>query len=109
MAIKYIGDILYDEHLFNNDIKIVIFGTGTYGKNILKYLEQKFVKNSVICFCDSNSVSVNVDIKGIPVWKPEDVFHKFPNADYLVSGKYSREMYDLLKQNSINNIHILVK
>lgn len=108
MSIKYIGDILYDEHLFTRDIKIVIFGAGRYGKRVLEYLEQMGVKDRVICFCDSNSSLGNVDIMGIPVWKNIEVCKEYPNADYLISGKFAREMYDFLKENLIDRIHILL-
>lgn len=108
MSIEYIGDILYDEHLFKKDIKIVIFGAGRYGKRVLKYLEQKCIRDRVICFCDSDNSLKNVDIMGIPVWKPIEVCQKYPYADYLICGKYAREMYDFLKENEIDRIHILV-
>lgn len=108
MSIKYIGDILYDEYLFTKDIKIVIFGAGRYGKRVLEYLEQKRVKDYVICFCDSDSSLGNVDIMGIPVWEPIEVCKKYPDADYIISGRYSREMFNFLNEYHINNIHILI-
>lgn len=108
MGIKYIGDILYDEYLFKDDIKIIIYGAGMYGKKILEYLDRKHVKDHVICFCDSNSNLVNCDIIGIPVWRPIEVCQKYPHADYLISGKYAREMYGFLKENLIDRIHILL-
>lgn len=108
MNIKYIGDIIYDEYLFKDDIKIVIYGAGLYGKKVLEYLEQNHLKDRVICFCDSNSSLVNGDIMGIPVYGTIEICKKYPDAEYLVSGKYAREMYDFLIKKYIHKIHILI-
>ena len=45
---------------------------------------------------------------GIPVWEPSRVCEHYPQADYLISGKYSGEMYKFLIKNHIGKIHILV-
>lgn len=108
MGIKYIGNISYDEALFKSDSKIVIFGTGVYGKKVAEYLAQKHLKDRVLCFCDSNRDLKKINIMGISVGEPFEVCQKYPDADYLVIGKYSREMYGILNEHHINRIHILV-
>lgn len=108
MSIEYIGSILYNKKILEKGNTIVIFGTGICGKRVAEYLEKNGAKNCIICFCDSNYDLAGCDIMGIPIWKPSEVCKKYPNADYLISGKYSWEMYDFLKKNCINKIHILV-
>ena len=46
-------------------------------------------------------------IEGIPVCQTMDSLQKYPDADYLISGKYVNEMYRMLEENAINKIHLL--
>ncbi len=108
MCIEYIGNVLYDKKILQDDIKIVIFGCGIYGKKIAEYLVKKGIKDSIICFCDSNSALECCDIMGIPVRKPKEICRYYPGANYLIGGKFSREMYEELKKNMIKKIHIIV-
>lgn len=105
---EYVGNILYDEKLMCADKKSIIFGAGTYGKKILQYLELNGLIKNVICFCDSSVKSDKRDVNGIPVYHTKDTIKEFSNADYLVSGKYAKEMYYILKQEGIRKIHILM-
>lgn len=108
MSVTYIGSILYDKKLLKDGSKIVIFGTGVCGKKVAEYLIKSYMKDNIICFCDSNGDLVNNDIMGITVWNPIEVCKNHPDAEYLISGKYSREMYEFLKEKQIEKIHILV-
>ena len=104
---KYIGNILYDEKLSCETKKLIIFGAGVYGRRILRYLDINGIKHHVICFCDSDRTMDGKYIDGIPVRYEEDVCRKYLDADYLISGKYMKEMYQALKEKSIEKIHIL--
>lgn len=108
MGIEYIGNIIYDEKLLMSGNKIIIFGTGIYGKRVAEYLKKRVAKDRILCFCDSDSELEDCDIMGIPVRNPIEVCKRYPNEDYLISGKFSREMYEFLKENYIDKIHILV-
>ncbi len=108
MHIEYIGNISYDQELLRGDRKVVIFGAGVYGRKIYKYLKEKGISQNIVCFCDSNSKLGKNDNTNIPILEPLKAFKYFPDADYLISGKYSKEMYELLKENLIDRIHILV-
>ena len=108
MSIAYIGNILYDEKLFKDESKIVIFDTGVCGKKVAEYLIKNCMKDNIICFCDSNGKLINNNIMGIKVWNPVEVCKKLSSAEYLISGKYSHEMYAFLKEKQIEKIHILV-
>lgn len=107
MGIEYVGDIIYNKRILKS-CRIVIFGTGICGKRIAGYLIKKGVKDHIICFCDSNCDLEGCNIMEIPICNPIEVCRNYPDADYLISGKYSREMYEILKENHIDRIHILV-
>lgn len=108
MGVEYIGNMLYDKKILDNGKKIIIFGSGLCGKRVAEYIVKSGGRDSIICFCDSNYGTEKNEIMGIPVLEPSEVCKKYPNADYLISGKYSWQMYDFLKINFINKIHILV-
>lgn len=104
---KYIGDILYDEDLLLENKKLIIFGGGICGKKILRYLDMNGVKSHIICFCDSDKRLQGQDIEGIPIWHIEGVCKHYRDADYLIGGKYVKEMYQTLRDKYVENIHIL--
>lgn len=104
---EYIGNILYDESLLEADGKLIIFGAGVYGQRVLRYLEVNGVKNRVICFCDSDEKLEGKKFEGIQVCSVKETCLRYPDANYLVSGRYSREMYQMLKELDIRKIHIL--
>jgi len=103
---EYIGNILYDDKLYDGDNRFVIFGAGMYGRMLLEYMKQNGMKNTIICFCDSAVTVKGCDIEGIPVLHPSVAFKRYPYADYLVSGRYFREMYRILMWAGIEKIHI---
>ena len=61
----------------------------------------------MICFCDSNESLNGKYIEGIPVRLLEDVCQQYLDADYLISGRYVKEIYQMLREKSIEKIHIL--
>lgn len=105
---EYVGNILYDKKLLEQNRTFIIFGKGTYGKKLLHYLDLNGVRSNIICFCDSKVSAADEEVAGIPVYQPIDACLKYPKADYLVCGKYAREMYEILKNYSINAVHILL-
>lgn len=105
---EYVGNILYDEKLKNINKKLIIFGAGTYGKKILSYLELNGLKKNIICFCDSNVRFNKCRINGIPVYQTKDVLKEYSDADYLVGGRYAKEIYFILSRAGIKKIHILI-
>lgn len=104
---KYIGDILYDEDLLKDENRFVIFGAGKYGKKVLQYLENNNVKKNVVCFCDSNIRLCHQSIDNIPILYVNDAVIDYPNVDYLIAGKYSRDMYRILQEKAVKKIHLL--
>lgn len=106
-SMEYIGNIIYDESLMEDNRKFVIFGAGKYGRNILQFLDINGKKRNVLCFCVSHSGQGEQSVGDIPVICAQDAFIKYPDADYLISGKYLKEMYLTLKDNLIEKIHFL--
>lgn len=103
----YVGNILYDKMLLETDKKLIIFGAGICGRKVFSYLDLNGTKDNIVCFCESYVKSKNTDVAGIPVLSVTDACEKYPDADYLICGKYTREMYQVLKENLISTIHIL--
>lgn len=103
----YVGNILYDKMILETNKKLIIFGTGIYGRKIFDYLDLNGVRDNIICFCESFVKSKNKDVAGIPILSVIEACEKYPNADYLISGKYTKEMYQVLKDNLISTIHVL--
>lgn len=103
----YIGNILYDEKLLCEKKNLIICGAGVNGQRILRYLEINGVKQRVICFCDSNKSLNGKHIEDVPVQYSEDVCKYYLDADYLISGRYVKEIYQALREKSIEKIHVL--
>lgn len=104
----YVGNILYDDKLFGPDNGFVIFGSGVFGRKVFEYLELNGMKDKVICFCESDERLAGSNIEGISVRLTKEVLESYPAADYLVSGRYAKEMYQTLKQEHIDRVHIFI-
>lgn len=104
---EYVGNILYDEDLLCEKKELIIFGAGVYGQKILRYLDRNGVRHHVICFCDSNKELNGQYIDGIPVRYSEEVCQQYLDADYLIGGRHVKEIYRMLREKSIEKIHVL--
>lgn len=105
---EYIGNILYDKKLLEENRKIIIFGAGVSGRMIFDYLDLNGVKDRILCFCDSDKNKAGKNIAGISIYETEDILKKYPREDYLIAGKYCKEMYGILKRNDIDKVHIFI-
>ncbi|MCI8801088.1 hypothetical protein NSB25_19270 [Acetatifactor muris] len=105
---EYVGNILYDKKLLDTSRRFIIFGTGIYGHRILNFMDLNGVKRNIVCFCDSNIVKSGQYIEGIPVCWVNDAIAQYSGTEFLIAGKYVREMYRTLNENFIGKIHILL-
>lgn len=105
---EYVGNILYDKKLLDKNRYFIIFGAGLCGHRILNYMKLNGAKRNVVCFCESSIDKVGQYIEGIPVCRVNDVIAQYPDAEYLIAGKYAREMYRTLSENFVSKIHILL-
>lgn len=65
--------------------KVVIFGSGNYGKFFHALLASKYYGHDVV-FCDNNSKLWNTDIQGVRVLSPEEAVKQFVEAVYVVAN-----------------------
>lgn len=100
---EYVGNIIYDEYLFE-DRRFIIYGIGVNGRKIYDYLKNNGKEKNILAFCDKAISNGNLNNK--MVISPSDAV-KIDNVDFLVSGKYEYEMVEYLVSNSITKIHIL--
>ena len=105
--LEYIGNILFDEKLLKYKGNIIIYGIGKYGMKIREFLLLNGKESEVCGFCDMKGME-GKKIEGLPVYEPAECFCKYPDALYLIGGKYCKEMYALLKYNGSFNIHMLL-
>ncbi len=104
---EYVGNIIYDDKLLNKDRKFVIYGAGLYGKKVLQYMDMNGMKDHVICFCNSENKFNVQAIQEVPIVWTKTAIMQYPDADYLICGKYAKEMYQILKENEVCKIHFL--
>lgn len=102
---RYVGSITFDKELLLGVEDIVIYGAGNNGLHIYEFLKRNGQKERVKCFIDKNKVGKRIDNKG--VYAVSKACGMYPDALYLISGKYMKEMYSCLQKEKIFNIHML--
>lgn len=60
-----------------NDRRVVIWGTGEYGKNVLKIFKDNGFVENLISFCDNNESKWNTEIDGLKVYSYEYIKENF--------------------------------
>lgn len=99
----YIGDIEYDDKL---DHKCIIYGVGINGKNLLGYLKKHSLEKHVLCFCVSDQEEIKEPFcEEYKVLTISEAKECYPDADYLIKGKYANEMIEECEKNGIKSIH----
>lgn len=102
---EYIGQIQYDEKFIGK--KIIICGTGKCGEKIFRYLHNNGLQDQILGFCVSEIEGKSHTFCNKEVKTVEDMVVKYPEADYLIAGKYMREMFKELQKRNIHNVHLL--
>lgn len=102
--LKYIGQLEEDSELFQTDNKIIIYGYGVNGKRIQEKLS---VHKQNYLFCDKNFKELSNKKCEAEIISPEDAINNYPNAEFVVSGKYCIEMFRILSQHNIKSIHMV--
>ena len=86
--------------------KIVIFGTGYYGRNVFRICKNKKIK--AIFFIDNNYKNIKKKLMGINVHKPDVLKKKYDNYDYVIlAGRYIKEMKKQISDLKVDNKKIL--
>lgn len=79
-----------------------------FGRRILEYLILNGMKDKVVCFCDSDDSLDGSAIEDVPIYKTADVLKRYRDAEYLIGGKYFKEMYQTLRKANIEKIHFFI-
>lgn len=76
------------------DCKIVIFGCGAYGRNVLDYLYS--VARCICCLTDNKQELWNTIVKGHEVLSPVETVRRYADALYIVANKLHAQ--DIMRQ-----------
>lgn len=116
------GDIYsYYEDIFRNkkmsvkrvlesidENKVIIFGSGRYGKFFHALLESKR-SGQAVAFCDNNSELWSTRVQGLKVLSPDEAVREFSNAVYVVANLKNVDIIkDQLRMLGIANEKICV-
>ena len=87
-------DEVYKKH--KNIDSIVIFGSGSDGKLVLRLLRQSKYSNIKVFFCDNDKNKWNTVIDGVSVLSPSELFQNHDNSIVIVGSRLNRN--DIYKQ-----------
>ena len=74
---------------------IIIWGTGAYGKMLLKELIAFGMRSNIAAFCDNYPEKIaDGVIDSIPIWSPLECIEKLPNATYLIASSSWEEILE---------------
>ena len=109
-AQSYREKVKYISNLFDmiGNGRIIIFGSGRYGKFFHALLENKHPGHSV-AVCDNNSELWDTRVQGLTVLSPDKAVSQFPDAVYVIANLKNVDiMKDQLKMLGIVNEKICV-
>ena len=79
---------------FTKGKRVIIFGFGAYGKEIIKYLYVHGIK--IYGICDNNKQLWGCEEYGLPIYEPLSCVKKFPEYSYVIANKiYSEDIYEI--------------
>lgn len=104
---EYVGNIIYDMFLQQDDTELVIFGAGRSGRKVYEFLDRNGKALNVKYFCDRNQNLWGKQIAGIKVADPMQVIRSETEYHFLVSGVYADDMTKFLVDKNVKRIHIL--
>lgn len=104
---EYVGNIIYDTFLKQNNTKLVIFGAGRSGRKVYEFLDRNGRVQNVKYFCDTDENFWGKRIEGIEVVDPMQVIRSEKEYHFLVSGDYADDMTEFLVENGVKRIHLL--
>lgn len=98
---KIIGTIPnLPQNFWNKGIKRVIFGAGSFGKDLVRFLPGKFE-------CMVDNYQCGTEYKGVPVVSLKECLSSYPDADiYVASSLYHNDIVHQLKEASVSENRI---
>ena len=89
--------------------KLVIWGTGVYGKWLLSFLTLLGIKEKVCCFCDSFHDDTKSDcIENIPVYSPIKCSSLYHDAKFIIASDFYEEILNSISKSSYSDIDTFV-
>ncbi len=106
---EYIGSLVYDKAVLEEDIRLVIYGNGVMGRKLHTFLESSGRLDKLDCICDANEELWGTTYKGIPIISPEEAIREKRDCHFLTAGRYASEQVMFLQKGGIKNIHTLLE
>lgn len=89
--------------------KLVILGTGAYGKWLLSFLTLLGINKKVCCFCDSFHDDTKSDyIENIPVYSPIKCSSLYHDAKFIIASDFYEEILNSISNSSYSDIDTFV-
>lgn len=89
--------------------KLVIWGTGAYGKWLLSFLTLLGINKKVCCFCDSFHDDTKSDcIENIPVYSPIKCSSLYHDAKFIIASDFYEEILNSISKSSYSDIDTFV-
>lgn len=89
--------------------KLVIWGTGAYGKWLLSFLTLLGINKKVCCFCDSFHDDTKSDyIENIPVYSPIKCSSLYHDAKFIIASDFYEEILNSISNSSYSDIDTFV-
>lgn len=100
---------LSKEYLSFDSSKLVIWGTGAYGKWLLSFLTLLGINKKVCCFCDSFHDDTKSDyIENIPVYSPIKCSSLYHDAKFIIASDFYEEILNSISNSSYSDIDTFV-
>ncbi len=106
---EYIGSLIYDKALMEEDIRFVIYGNGMMGKRLFCFLKNNDRLERLDCFCDADDMLWGTMYEGVPIISPKKAMREKKDCHFLTAGKYAEEQVRLLQKNGIKKIHMFLE
>jgi len=106
---EYIGSLIYDKVVLEDDVRLVIYGNGKMGRKLYDFLESIDRLDKIDCICDANVDFWGSMYKGVPIISPEEAIREKKDCHFLTVGKYAGEQVMLLQKSGIKNIHTILE
>lgn len=89
--------------------KLVIWGTGAYGKWLLSFLTLLGINKKVCCFCDSFHDDTKSDcIENIPVYSPIKCSSLYHDAKFIIASDFYEEILNSISNSTYSDIDTFV-
>ena len=97
---------LHINRFFHDEKKLIVFGTGSGGRNILFNLLNQGIE--VAYLCDNDKSKWGTSLLGLPVKNPEVLRQDKEKVNVIIASAWHQEIYDQLKLFGFEDEQLLV-